>query len=1598
MAAKIEKIYQITLAGEQDLIQKMKSVNQQFEESKKRWKELKTETAKGLSASDMAQYKLMLQQAKLETERLRQETVKLKNEAVVLANQNKSNANQHQQSLNQEKIATEGLKQETIKLRNESISLTNQNKQNTLSQRQAREEANNSVNAYKLLNQQYKEAKNNALNLGASLGVQSPKFREAATEAKKYYNQLKQIESGVGIYGRNVGNYPQAMAANFSAGFKKYFEDMKGQLASFAMGYVGFQAVLGTVTKMNDIGYHLSDNLADLQMRLKGSKEDADAVFESLKKIDTRTSLEELTLTASLVAKKGVAKEEIEGITAALDKYFIVAGKEAGNREEGVASIIKLISIFYEDKHVTKERVEELSAGLVTLQNKGVATGRFMINLAERIGAVKGITGVTLPSVLGFGAALEQLGQRSEVAGTAGIQIITKMFSDIPKYARMAGMSVEEFQKKINANPIEALIALAENMKDGKSFEQIAQDMEEVGVRGARVKAVLGDIAGNADFMRKKQQEANEAMKNTGMLAASNATKQNTYAASIDKIKKSFELVVSSRNFIDFLNSVAQVILFMSKAITAIPFSVWLSFVGLLTLAYWANIQAFIAKNVQLLIYIARMGVANALILTATAIERAHILVLTLVNETYTLLILTMNLFGISTVRLRGFIIGLNMTLAATPWGVIIGLIAAVGATTLVYASNTETATEKLKAKGKAIKENTELLRVQNEISKKATDSVSSEMATVAVYTATVKDHSLSQKTRKEALEKIIALSPQHLSALTLENFETAKGIGLLKEYKNAILEVARAKAAKDLLTENYKRIYELEQNVTEANRKSDIRKKTKSDIFSKDAWSQDFKSLFGGGDDEDIANAMNKELSERRKNTQHFEKIVNGYAEKGMYASEESHNSGGGVKPQKSYQTLGKLSDEIKALKTELNETEINSKRYLEIKKELKQKEAYYDSLTKDKKENYKGSRLTGDQKDYIKDLEASKNSELAVLETSYTKGQIQEEEYITKSLAVNRSFHDKKIAYLRSGNAEERKQESQAQLDKAKAEREANDKLYTIRKKNYDDELKQDELDAQIKKDKVLNNAYSTDQEKLDAQKVYYEESTSAQLKYNQNMIDLENELSKTMLEEANARNRSLQQKLDEENRNNLQHKIDTLKTTMSSIDRMTDELDNEIQINDAIAKKLILEDKNMDSIKKKNELQKQSARLELQNTNAELGRVNAKIAVIELEKEQRKLTNDELREYNRLLKERAVLEGKKAQSEQNYRTSGGSISAPGEGFSGLASALTRGYKNSDGIISLGKNNDGTSIDGTEMVGYAIAQSFDIAQQAMNSYFDAERQRIERSKQIAYERIDLEKEQALRYAQSNSEKEAIDKQATEKKKKADKEAGEQLKRVKKSEARIAFLTELANIWSTVWQLGPIAGPIMGSALSLLALARYGVTVDGINSVQYKRGGKFLGRGGLLSGPSHGNGGMPVYNPETGQKVAEMEGKEGIINADSMGDNTVYSVTGTTSQIASKLNSIGGGVDWFGGATLKKFESGGIFSWNRTQPPVFNSQIQSVNSMNENSESSERLARIEYNLEQLSKEAQKKVVLNPKDVTNYQRENQKQTEIGTLS
>jgi TP901 family phage tail tape measure protein len=88
------------------------------------------------------------------------------------------------------------------------------------------------------------------------------------------------------------------------------------------------------------------------------------------------------------------------------------------------------------------------------------------------------------------------------------------------------------------------------------------------------------------------------------------------------------------------------------------------------------------------------------------------------------------------------------------------------------------------------------------------------------------------------------------------------------------------------------------------------------------------------------------------------------------------------------------------------------------------------------------------------------------------------------------------------------------------------------------------------------------------------------------------------------------------------------------------------------------------------------------------------------------------------------------------------------------------------------------------------------------------------------------------------------------------------------------------------------------------IAIATTAAQIATIASTKYALGGK-------TKGPSHAENGLPVINPRTGQKVAELEGDEGILKKSAMQSKQAYTVTGTPSEIASTLNTKYGGVSW---------------------------------------------------------------------------------------
>ena len=100
-----------------------------------------------------------------------------------------------------------------------------------------------------------------------------------------------------------------------------------------------------------------------------------------------------------MIAKKGVAKEEIAGVTKAVDDLMIALGREIGDPHEAVSSLVKLSTIYNDDKHVTADKINAIANAIQKLTTSGVATGPWLISFAEQMGGIRGITGMTIDKV-----------------------------------------------------------------------------------------------------------------------------------------------------------------------------------------------------------------------------------------------------------------------------------------------------------------------------------------------------------------------------------------------------------------------------------------------------------------------------------------------------------------------------------------------------------------------------------------------------------------------------------------------------------------------------------------------------------------------------------------------------------------------------------------------------------------------------------------------------------------------------------------------------------------------------------------------------------------------------------------------------------------------------------------------------------------------------------------------------------------------------------------------------------------------------------------------------------------------------------------------
>ena len=188
--------------------------------------------------------------------------------------------------------------------------------------------------------------------------------------------------------------------------------------------------------------------LADTQKYTGMTREEVELLNDEFKKLDTRTSREELNDLASAAGRLG--KNTVESVMEFVRAGNIikVAMYEIG--EDAPQTISQLAGIFeLEDKMGTERSMLAVGSAINTLSQNCAASAHSLVDFAARMGAVAKQTGMTVDEMLAFGALMDDQMVTAEIASTAVKEMITKMYADSDNFAKKAGLDIEEFNNAL---------------------------------------------------------------------------------------------------------------------------------------------------------------------------------------------------------------------------------------------------------------------------------------------------------------------------------------------------------------------------------------------------------------------------------------------------------------------------------------------------------------------------------------------------------------------------------------------------------------------------------------------------------------------------------------------------------------------------------------------------------------------------------------------------------------------------------------------------------------------------------------------------------------------------------------------------------------------------------------------------------------------------------------------------------------------------------------------------------------------------------------------------------------------------------------------
>ncbi len=325
---------------------------------------------------------------------------------------------------------------------------------------------------------------------------------------------------------KSVNNLDALSSALTSAGIVQGLEKIGEAFVKCAEASIAYESALTGVEKTTDL-----------------SAEQLAVMSDSLKELsaDIPMTAAELARIAENAGQLGIANDYIIDFTATMADLGVATNLSGEQAAQTFAKFSNITGMAQKD-------FERLGSAVVALGNNNATTEADIADMAIRLASAGTLAKLSEPEILALATAMSSVGIEAEAGGTAMTQTLSAIEKavasggeSLEQFARIAGMSSDEFTQKWKTSPIEAIQAFISGLGNLESQgENATIVLDEMGLSGIRQSNMLKSLALASDKVTGAVALSNKAWTDNTALTKEAQLRYNTTESRLKLLDNAF--------------------------------------------------------------------------------------------------------------------------------------------------------------------------------------------------------------------------------------------------------------------------------------------------------------------------------------------------------------------------------------------------------------------------------------------------------------------------------------------------------------------------------------------------------------------------------------------------------------------------------------------------------------------------------------------------------------------------------------------------------------------------------------------------------------------------------------------------------------------------------------------------------------------------------------------------------------------------------------------------------------------------------------------------------------------------------------------------